>query len=427
MNSDDPVVQRELQQRFNVLIIDGSKYTANGDFEKAANCYTQLLDLESQNPEYYVLLAKCLYQLGLQKNDMFGGGQTDDATPSDSDDGDGNNDENAQEDDDFGSESENEPEQGKLVLNQRFFQFDQEEEEITDSSDNAEYADDSEHNAADEDGHDEEEEGEGKDHNGDGVSNTNDDVEGALEALSRSKGNTSNLSIEDSFQNYLKGDVFENALELLFRARTMYIELLPSSFSPASSSDPSSPSSSSTSRKLSLSSPSSSSKNSKKDIELKLVEIYDLLGDIDQELEDFAQSISDYQESIRYYSLAVSMENDEKVINIYLKMAESLRWLDSDDKNITKVQHKNHLEKISELIQKRIDSGESDDLEEDKQRLERLREDLDVLEKGKLNIKDKFLTQSSMMEALLQHALSKTQRSKVNDLSNMVKKKKARK
>ncbi|QLG73479.1 hypothetical protein HG535_0E05630 [Zygotorulaspora mrakii] len=418
----DSIDPTELQRQINGLIISGSKYTANGDFTKATGCYAELVKLDSSNPAHCVLLAKCLYQLGLQKNDMFGGGQDEeDDRDSEEEDVDVEDADASDDDDDdaFESGSENELNAKKLALNQKFFQFDHEEEEVEEES------------LSDNEGQQRNSEG-----NGD---------EDEQEELNTVQG-SSDFTNANRVQDYLKGDVFENAIELLFRARIMYIESPASLISPASpisasiskttSASTSSNSSNTTNSSNSLLSSSSSSPSSSasvnkqklnKETQLKLVEIHDLLGDIDQELEDFAQSISDYEEAIRYYRDATSIENNEEIINIYLKMAESLRWLDSNNKDVTKEKQKSYIKQILELIQKRLDSGESINIEEDEQRIERLNEDLEILDKGKINIKEKILTQSSMMEVLLQQAMSQNQRSKVNDLSNMVKKKKVRK
>lgn len=360
-------MSQDVSRKINGLLIDGAKYTANNDMEKAARCYAEVLDIESQKPEPYVLLARCLYRIGLESNDMFAGGgdNHDEAEDNYDDESEGEGESETE------NESENDDKIQKAASNQRLYQFGYEEEEdIKVASDT--------HSAR-----------EGK-----------EEVPGEVRNILEEEDITDDgdderaaFSAADSFQNYLDGDVFENAMELLYRARIMYTESSPSP------------------------------NEFPKELQLRLAEIYDLLGDIEQELEDFSQSVRDYEESIRFYQ---ETHNDELVISIYLKLAEALRWLDTkNDDTISPDQHKEYLQNIIALIQKRIETAKSEDIEEDKQSLERIEEDLEILKEGKP--KGKPFSQQNMMEAILQHALGATKQGQVNDLSKMVKKRKTRK
>lgn len=364
-------MSQDVSRKINGLLIDGAKYTANNDMEKAARCYAEVLDIESQKPEPYVLLARCLYRIGLDSNDMFaGGGDNHDEAEDNYDD-----ESEGESESDSESEIENDDKIQKTASNQRLYQFGYEEEEdikvapdIHSASKGKEAVPGEVRNFSEE-----------EDITGDG------DDDGGNERAA--------FSATDSFQNYLDGDVFENAMELLYRARIMYTESSPSP------------------------------DEFPKDLQLRLAEIYDLLGDIEQELEDFSQSVRDYQESIRFYQ---ETHNDELVISIYLKLAEALRWLDTkNDDTISPDQRKEYLQNIIALIQKRIETAKSKDIEEDKQNLEHIEEDLEILKKGKP--KGKPFSQQNMMEAILQHALGATKQHQVNDLSKMVKKRKTRK
>lgn len=343
----------DMSRKIKGLLVDGAKFTASDDLEKAVQCYATVLDLESQRPEPYVLLAKCLYRIGLKNNDMFGGGDA------------GEDEQSTSEEDEEDDEEVDEAEAGQnaeQTLNSRLYQFDHEEEDVVGGV--VQIRIDEEEVDADE-GPSEEE----------------------LEEA---------ISPEDGFGNYLEGDVFENAMELLYRARIMYME------------------SSKPIEQLPVKAQS------------RLVEIYELLGDIDQELEDFSQAVTDYEEAIRLGKEASSDESSEMVFGTYMKLAEALRWLDPDNyEGMTRDQHEQHLRQISALLKDRLDSGKSSDVEEDEARLERTKEDLQTLKEGKpaTAVFDKQL----MMQAILKQALESSQQGKVNDLSKMVKKNKKKK
>ncbi|QLL32848.1 hypothetical protein HG536_0D03700 [Torulaspora globosa] len=340
------------------LLIEGAKYTANGDLEKAVKCYTKVLDLESQKPEPYVLLARCLYQTGLKRNDIFGGQQGDGQLGQGEDDEE-EDDEDMSDSEESSSSDRNRPAVGPL--NSRLYQFDHEEEEELDDVE-----------PRDEPGEEDVREG--------------SIPEGSDEA--DEERSDDDLSPADGFENYLQGDLFENALELLYRARIMYME----------SAKP--------------------SEEMPEDFQMKLVEVYDLLGDIDQELEDFAQAVRDYDEAISMCQNASSQESNDQILTIYMKLAEALKWMDPAS-DITPEQHKEHLIKIKRLLKARIRSGETIHIEEDELRLQKINEDLKAL---KANPQEAGLDKNSMMQAILKQALEATKRGEVNDLSKMVKK-----
>lgn len=335
------------------LLIEGAKYTANGDLEKAVKCYTKVLDLESQKPEPYVLLARCLYQTGLKRNDIFGG-QGDEQQ--------GESDEEEEDEDMSDSEESTSGDRSAAgALNSRLYQFDHEEEEELDDVEPRNKPD----------------EADGRESLG---GNEEADEEHSDDGLSPA----------DGFENYLQGDVFENALELLYRARIMYMESAkPSEEMPG-------------------------------DFQMKLVEVYDLLGDIDQELEDFAQAVRDYEEAISMCQAASSEESNDQILTIYMKLAEALKWIDpASDSGVTPEQHKEYLIKIKRLLKARIKSNETSHTEEDELRLQKINEDLKAL---KEKPQEAGFDKNSMMQAILKQALKATKRGEINDLSKMVKK-----
>lgn len=339
-------VTPDMSRKIKGLLVDGAKFTASGDLEKAVQCYATVLDLESQKPEPYVLLARCLYRIGLKNNDMFGGGGEEDESSSEG------------EEEDEEEDGEDEREQAPAV-NSRLYQFDHEEEDMEGGKEKL-YQEDIEA---------------GEDQPG-------EELEEAI-------------SPEDGFGNYLEGDVFENAMELLYRARIMYMDSSkPSEQLPAK-------------------------------VQTRLVEIYELLGDIDQELEDFSQAVRDYEEAIRMCKQVLE-ENSERVLEIYMKLAEALRWLDTENyENMTREQHKEYLLQILGMLKNRIKHQKSSDIEEDEARLERITEDLQTLKAGKSAATP--FNKELMMQAILKQALETTQQGKVNDLSKMVKKNKKKK
>lgn len=349
------------------LLIEGAKYSASEDLEKAVKCYAKVLDLESQKPEPYILLARCLYQVGLKKNDIFGGGQ-DEENEDLEESGEEDEDESMSEDE----ETSNANRSGAPSLNSRLYQFDHEEEEELEGEAIAvgakeQYA---------EEGEEEEEEEEG------------DEEEDTCE------GGDDDIAPADGFENYLRGNVFENALELLYRARIMYMD------------------SKSPSEEMPL------------DLQKKLVEIYKLLGDIDLELEDFAQSVRDYEEAIRICQAVHSQESNDEILKIYMELAEALRWMDpTSDDCITPKQHKEHLIKIKRLLKARIKDETLGESKEYELHLQRIEEDLLSLKEKPLGT---ALDKNAMMQAILKQALEATQQGKVNDLSKMVKKNRKR-
>lgn len=310
-------------QEVQTLLIEGAKYSASDDVEKAAKCYARILDLESQSAEIYLLLARSLYRLGLKRNDVFGGGD------------DGEDDENDDDDDEDGSADEDDKENAgdaekKQKLNSKLYQFDQEEEDVNESTlqnfedaTNASAYVDARGESILQSRHDESKQQE-------------DDEEPEPEA---------DMSIGDTFEDFLQGNLFENALELLYRARIMYME--PHGESKEDSEDLS------------------------KDTQLKLAQLYDLLGDIDQELEDFTQAVRDYEGSLRFYDKSLAPEEREVLVEVYLKLTDALRWSDFDDKDsLTKEQRQRHLQELEKLIRSRIDDGTSKDTEADQSHLE---------------------------------------------------------
>ncbi|QLQ79726.1 hypothetical protein HG537_0C03740 [Torulaspora globosa] len=342
-------VAAEMCREVKELLIEGAKYTANGDLEKAVKCYTKVLDLESQKPEPYVLLARCLYQTGLKRNDIFGGQQDDEQMEQGESD----------EDDEDMSDSEESSDGGTGSLNSRLYQFDHEEEEEFDDVEPRVKPDD-------------------------------EDVEkGSISEVDEERSDD-DLSPAEGFENYLQGDLFENALELLYRARIMYME----------SAKP--------------------SEEMPKDFQMKLVEVYDLLGDIDQELEDFTQAVRDYEEAITMCQAASSEQSNDQILSIYMKLAEALKWIDpATDDGITPEQHKDILIKIKRLLKTRIKNNETSNIEEDELRLQKINEDLKAL---KAKPQETVFDKDSMMKAILKQALETTKRSEINDLSKMVKK-----
>ncbi|GAV52035.1 hypothetical protein ZYGR_0AG00260 [Zygosaccharomyces rouxii] len=364
-------------QEVQTLLIEGAKYSASDDVEKAAKCYARILDLESQSAEIYLLLARSLYRLGLKRNDVFGGGD------------DGEDDENDDDDDEDGSADEDDKENAgdaekKQKLNSKLYQFDQEEEDVNESTlqnfedaTNASAYVDARGESILQSRHDESKQQE-------------DDEEPEPEA---------DMSIGDTFEDFLQGNLFENALELLYRARIMYME--PHGESKEDSEDLS------------------------KDTQLKLAQLYDLLGDIDQELEDFTQAVRDYEGSLRFYDKSLAPEEREVLVEVYLKLTDALRWSDFDDKDsLTKEQRQRHLQELEKLIRSRIDDGTSKDTEADQSHLERLQEDQESLKLDKPK-DSKSLVPELMAQAILRQALGGSQ-GKVNDLSKMVKKKRTK-
>lgn len=361
------------------LLIDGAKYSASDDVEKAAKCYARILDLESQNVEIYLLFARCLYRLGLKRNDVLGG---------DGDESEGDEEMEEEEEEEEGDEHEK-----KQKLNSKLYQFDHEEEDVDESTfqifedaTNASAYVDARgesilHSGTESRPQDEGDRKEGKDNDDD-----DDDDEQA------------DMSIGDTFEDFLQGNPFENGLELLYRARIMYME-------PHGDIK-------------------EGSETLSKDTKLKLGQLYDLLGDIDQELEDFTQAVRDYEESLKFYDTSLAPEERELLVDVYLKLVDALRWSDSDDKDsLTKEQRQRHLQELEKLIRSRIDEGRSKDVEVDQGHLERLQEDQESLKTDKP--KGKTLVPELMAQAILRQALGGSQ-GKVNDLSKMVKKKKTK-
>lgn len=361
-------------QEVQALLIEGAKYSASGDVEKAARCYAHILDLESQNAEIYLLFARCLYRLGLEKNDVFGGGE-DDA------DDDGEDDEK-DEDDEVEEENGGDAEE-KQKKHSRLYQFDHEEEEDANGSALQNFEDATNASAY------VDARGESILQGGQDESREQDAGEPELEA---------DMSIGDTFEDFLRGNLFENGLELLYRARIMYMG------------------------------PQSEDKKDSdlsNDTQLKLAQLYDLLGDIDQELEDFTQAVRDYEGSLKFYEKTLAPEERDILVDVYLKLTDAIKWSDVDDKDsLSEEQRQRHFQELEKLIRSRIDEGRSKDVEADQGHLERLKEDQESLKHGKPKDAKSFVPEL-MAQAILRQALGASQ-GKVNDLSKMVKKKRTK-
>ncbi|AQZ12359.1 HIF1 (YLL022C) [Zygosaccharomyces parabailii] len=374
INAHKDITTQEVQ----ALLIEGAKYSASDDVEKAAKCYARVLDIGAPTPDVFILLARCLYRLGLKKNDVFGGG-----------------DENAEGEDEEMDEDDAESDEGskeavKQERNAKLYQFDHEEEEVDEN--NAQTFEDTTNASNFEDTTN--------------ASNYEDARgESMLQGLQKQaqemeaeedEGNQTDMSIGESFEGFLEGNLFENGLELLYRARIMYME------------------------------PQNEAKAGEElgnDTQLKLAQLYDLLGDIDQELEDFTQAVRDYEEALKFYDKGLAPEEREVLIKTYLKLADALRWSNvSDEDSLSKEKRLEHLQNLQELIRTRLDEGKSKDAELDKQHLERLQEDEELLKSGKPVTKN-VLTPELMAKAILTEALGGSQK-KINDLSKVIKKKK---
>lgn len=360
------------------MLIEGAKYSASDDVEKAAKCYARVLDIGAPTPDVFILLARCLYRLGLKKNDVFGGGDEDAEG------------EDEEMDDDDAESDEGSKEAVKQERNAKLYQFDHEEEEVDEN--NAQTFEDTTNASNFEDTTN--------------ASNYEDARgESMLQGLQKQaqemeaeedEGNQTDMSIGESFEGFLEGNLFENGLELLYRARIMYME------------------------------PQNEAKAGEElgnDTQLKLAQLYDLLGDIDQELEDFTQAVRDYEEALKFYDKGLAPEEREVLIKTYLKLADALRWSNvSDEDSLSKEKRLEHLQNLQELIRTRLDEGKSKDAELDKQHLERLQEDEELLKSGKPVTKN-VLTPELMAKAILTEALGGSQK-KINDLSKVIKKKK---
>lgn len=366
INAHKDITTQEVQ----ALQIEGAKYVASKNVEKAAKCYARILDIGSPNPEIYLLLAKCLYQLGLEKNDVFGGDEEEDAE-----------DEDEEMDEDDSESDEESKKETKQELNSKLYQFDHREEEVDES---AAHSFEETANASNY-----------VDARGESI------LQGPLkqekdEEADEEEGNQTDMSIGETFEGFLEGNLFENALELLYRARIMYME-------PQTDAKPDA--------ELS------------KDTQLKLGQLYDLLGDIDQELEDFTQAVRDYEEGLKFYDKSLAPEERDVLLKTYLKLADALRWSDVDQEDSpSKEQRLGHLQELQRLIRARIDEGQSKDVKLDEQHLERLQEDEESLKSDK-PAGGNVLTPELMAKAILTQALGGS-KSKINDLSQMVKKKK---
>ncbi|SJM84472.1 uncharacterized protein ZBIST_1694 [Zygosaccharomyces bailii] len=374
INAHKDITTQEVQ----ALLIEGAKYSASDDVEKAAKCYARVLDIGAPTPDVFILLARCLYRLGLKKNDVFGGGDEDAEG------------EDEEMDDDDAESDEGSKEAVKQERNAKLYQFDHEEEEVDEN--NAQTFEDTTNASNFEDTTN--------------ASNYEDARgESMLQGLQKQaqemeaeedEGNQTDMSIGESFEGFLEGNLFENGLELLYRARIMYME------------------------------PQNEAKAGEElgnDTQLKLAQLYDLLGDIDQELEDFTQAVRDYEEALKFYDKGLAPEEREVLIKTYLKLADALRWSNvSDEDSLSKEKRLEHLQNLQELIRTRLDEGKSKDAELDKQHLERLQEDEELLKSGKPVTKN-VLTPELMAKAILTEALGGSQK-KINDLSKVIKKKK---
>ncbi|CCE65340.1 hypothetical protein TPHA_0K02070 [Tetrapisispora phaffii CBS 4417] len=377
-----------MDKAIKTLVVEGAKYTANSDLANASKCYAELLDLESKtagnaiNPDHVMLLASCLYQLGVEKNDMFGGGMDD----SEGEDDDGQNEDWVSDDGQDDEDADNKDTEGKTDLNSTLYQFDQEEEDEdpTDGEDGDEQA------AIDEEVYDGESELEQ-----DNSDNENHDPEDDIDEEGLI-----------SYVDYLEGDHFQNTLELLQVARIIYME-------------------------------NCDTGNVDSVTKLKLSAIYDLLGDVDQEVEDFATAVEDYKQAIDYIKETDEFENENeresKILTTSLKLIEALRWL-TDYSAFTKDKHKEILNSTQILLKKRIDTGSSMDKEDDEQQLKQIENDIEDLDDENAGSKKRKLEESIDTEALkkiiLQKAMgfdfasSEESAKNVNDLSSMVFKKK---
>lgn len=365
INAHKDITTQEVQ----ALLIEGAKYSASDDVEKAAKCYARVLDIGAPTPDVFILLARCLYRLGLKKNDVFGGGDED---------AEGEDDEM---DDDDAESDEVSKEAAKQERNAKLYQFDHEEEEVDENS--AQTFEDTTNASNYEDAR------------GESMLQGLQKQAQEIEA-EEDEGNQTDMSIGESFEGFLEGNLFENGLELLYRARIMYME------------------------------PQNEAKAGEElsnDTQLKLAQLYDLLGDIDQELEDFTQAVRDYDEALKFYDKALAPEEREVLIKTYLKLADALRWSDvSEEDSLSKEKRLEHLQKLQELIRTHLDDGKSKDAELDKQHLERLQEDEELLKSGK-PVNKNVLTPELMAKAILTEALGGSQK-KINDLSKVIKKKK---
>lgn len=357
-------VSNELCREVRDLLIEAAKYTASEDLEKAVKCYAKVLDLESQKKEVYVPLARCLYRIGLKKNDIFGG--EDDEADGSGDEVSDDDDDEEMSDDEEASDTEGDR-SAAPSLNSRLYQFDHLEEEELEGDAVSERI--------------------SKEEVQDDLQSIPEDVE-----ISEEQPADDALSPADGFENYLQGDVFENALELLYRARIMYME----------SSKP--------------------FEEIPKAVQISLVEIYQLLGDIDQELEDFTQAVSDYEEAISLYHKATSQKTSDEVVTLHMKLADAMRWMDTkSDGSMTREDYKKRLMSIKQILKEKIKSQETSS-EKDELYLQTIEEDLGMLEEELNQKTDAVFDKSVIMQAIMKQALEATQQGQVNDLSKMVKK-----
>lgn len=379
-----------MESNIKELIIDGAKFTASNDLNRAARCYADILDLQSAegdgdvNPDHLLLLASCLYQIGLEKNDMFGADNSDDGDNSDdqSDDEQQNDTFHQFEDESNSGEEDEQDDDEKPPLNPNLYQFDYEEEDLVRNSGETER--DPQDN-----------EGGGLDQNQEKGGYSSDDSDDS---------DDSEVSGIKSYRGHLEGDHFQNSLELLHIARVLFLESMESEIVEESKAK-------------------------------KLTQIHDLLGDLSQEFEDFEQAITNYNLALGYLKKYESQNNEIKsqITNIYLKITESLRWCNGEEE-LTKKDREQYLKSAAIYLQARIDEGYSKDSEEDKQQLIQIEEDLEELKTGASKKRHLSSMDTEMLKQLiLQKAMgfdlasSEETTKSVNDLTSMVKKKKPRK
>ncbi|EDO17970.1 hypothetical protein Kpol_1054p17 [Vanderwaltozyma polyspora DSM 70294] len=375
-----------MESKIKELIVEGAKYTASSKFENAAKCYIEILDSlrgedqedEEIDPEYLLLLASCLYELGVERSGMFG---DDNGMQGYDDNGVDQEGESDESDEEGGSDEEDEDDGNKKPkLNENLYQFDNEEEDLAEEEEEEAAKEEEEVVSGEEEMSEEEEE------------------EGEEEADQEPLPFT-------TFKDYLEGDIFYNTLELLQVARSNF-ELL---------------------RKT--------SKDERKLIK-KIGQTNELLGDVYQELEQFKESIELYESSIENYKSLDDEQNIEiqdKISSIIFKLVESLTWY-PDESGITRTQRIELLEFSRDYLKKCIDQAKTKNIEECKNQLSQIEVLLDELKTGKKEVKglNNALKEDLVKNLVLKRLMgfdiptSEDSAQNVNDLTSIVKKKKPR-
>ncbi|CCC67160.1 hypothetical protein NCAS_0A06020 [Naumovozyma castellii] len=274
------------------LIIEAAKFKSANELAKAAAIYAELLDqnFDDPNPDHLFLLADNLYKMAIQNNDLLMGGgdeESDEGSESDTNNGAGNIFQQHDEEEEEEEESDDD-ENTKPAMNPILYQFDQEEEDL--SNGDSDY-DESEH---------------------DDVVDVNDD-ESSDEEQEDDMPATAELQ---SFKEFLEGDLNANALDLLLRAHDLYL---------GSSID---------------------HKELPEKRKLKIAELLSLTGDIYQEFEEFDMALKNYKYSLEFYEKCKDTTVQE-IIKINWKIFGALKWLDNSEEDKMK-----QLKKVESIIKK---------------------------------------------------------------------------